>query len=61
VIINRNAWVAVDATGAPLAIWPGREGARRRATQWIREQDRDDLRAVPLSKMREQPSASTGG
>lgn len=56
-IVNRNACVVVDGTGVPVAVFPGREGARRRATTWIREQvDRDDLRTVPLSKLRVQPT-----
>ena len=52
VTANRSAWVAVGGDGVPVAVWPGRAGAEQRARLWIRTQERDDLRAVPLDELR---------
>lgn len=49
---SRSAWVAVDRTGTPVAVWPGRQNAEEAARTWIRHQERDDLEAVPLSALR---------
>lgn len=48
----RSAWVAVDPDGLPVAIWPGKAGAEQAARAWLRRQVRDDLRVVPLHRLR---------
>ncbi len=48
---SRSAWVAVDAQGLPVYVWPGREAARERGRRWLRRHDREDLRLVPLEAM----------